>query len=400
MIDRLKFPVVIVCGLAFAWWVGTGTFNYFTHATPPIITLNGIEHQGSYARQVDCTISSHNDYKVATVQVMVDGKPVLSKRVKAKQFTVPFVIDTSTLADGQHTLELEAVDSSYNRNKTDIAHKFAVDNSPLHAAFVSSDYVVDQGKTLHLKIQANKKLTAAEIKFLSTTYKFHPESEDSTLYECFIPIDCEERINDHMLTADIQDLVQNKTKLTCRAQIRAFEFKKQHGFAVSQDKLAQEKEISMSMKVLDEALEKWLEESPRKKLWAGPFEYPIHVQRMTTPFGEIRMTSERGRYMHKGVDLINRPRSVVWAAQDGKIIMKDRFFLTGNTVVIDHGVGIFTLYAHLEEFADIDIGNSIKKGSPVGKLGMTGYATGYHLHWELRVNNVPVDPVEWTSKVF
>src|SRR6266700_227343 len=157
MIDRLKFPVVIACGLAFSWWVGTGTFNYFTYSNAPIISLKGLEHHGSYARQVECFVSSDNEYKVATVNVMVDGKPFVTKRVKAKKFQVPFVIDTSTLADGQHTLELEAIDSSYNRNKTDITYNFAVDNSPLHAAFVSSAYIVDQGKTLHLKIQANKK---------------------------------------------------------------------------------------------------------------------------------------------------------------------------------------------------------------------------------------------------
>lgn len=400
MIDRLKLPLVIVLGFTSAWWIGTGAFNYITHSSSPIIGLKGIQDQGSYARQVDCTISSDNEYKVATVSVMVDGNPVVTKRVKAKQFEVPFAIDTSVLADGQHTLELEAIDASYNQNKTAIKYTFNVDNSPLCAAFISSEYVVDQGKTLHMKIQANKKLANAEVRFLSTTYKFYPESDDSTMYECFIPIDCEERVTDHMVTADIQDLVQNKTKLNSRIQVKSFEFKKQRGFAVSEDKLAQEKEMSMSMKVLDEALGKWLAQSPQKKLWSGPFEYPIQVQRMTTPFGEIRMTSERGRYMHKGVDLINLPRSVVWAAQDGKVIMKDRFFLTGNTVVIDHGVGIFTLYAHLEDFSDIEIGNMIKKGSPVGKLGMTGYATGYHLHWELRVNNTPVDPVEWTSKVF
>lgn len=400
MIHRLKTPLLLLCVLACSWWIGTGIFNYFTHANSPVINLEGVEKNGSYARKIDCILSAQNDYKIADVSVMVDDKIILNTRVKSKHFQLPFSVDTSMLDDGQHTLEVTAFDSSYNHNKTTIKSPFIVDNTPLRAAFLSSEYSVDQGKTLHLKIQANKKLADAQTKFLSKTYQFHPQSDDAVIYECFIPIDCEEHVSDHMLTADIQDLVQNKTKLTCKVDIRAFEFKKQKGFTVSHDKLAQEKEISMSEKVLDEALEKWLEQSPRKKLWSGPFEFPIQVQRMTTPFGEVRMTSERGRYMHKGVDLINQPRSVVWAAQDGNVIMKDRFFLTGNTVVIDHGVGIFTLYAHLEEFADIEIGNKIKKGSPVGKLGMTGYATGYHLHWELRVNNTPVDPVEWTSKVF
>ena len=104
--------------------------------------------------------------------------------------------------------------------------------------------------------------------------------------------------------------------------------------------------------------------------------------------------------MHQGVDLINNPKSIVWAAQIGKVIIKDRFLLTGNTVVLDHGCGVFTLYGHLEEYAELEVGDMLKKGSPVGKLGMTGNATGYHLHWEVRVNNVPVDPLEWTSKIY
>jgi len=104
--------------------------------------------------------------------------------------------------------------------------------------------------------------------------------------------------------------------------------------------------------------------------------------------------------MHKAVDLINRPHCTVWAAQTGKVIIKDRFYLTGNTIVLDHGLGIFTLYGHLEDFADINVGSIVKKGSPIGKLGMTGYAAGYHLHWELRINNIGVDPIEWTTTVY
>lgn len=400
MIDRLKIPVIIICVTFLTWWIGSGLFNYFTHATSPLIVLKGIEHNGSYASQVPCTISSENDYKIAQVAITLDQKPFLIKQVKASQFEVPFAIDTTTLPDGQHTLEIEAIDASYNRNKTQKIYTFNIDNTPLHAAFIDKEYMTRQGKTLHMKIQSNKRLAHAQFKFLSNVYSFYPESEDSTRYECFVPVDCEERPSEHLITVEVEDLVKNKLKLTNKVRIGSYEFKHQRGFSVQEDKLAHEKEIGMSTKILNEALDKWLLNSPKKKLWTGPFDYPIQVQRMTTPFGEIRMTPERGRYLHKGVDLINRPKSVVWAAQDGNVIIKDRFFLTGNTVVIDHGLGIFTLYAHLEEFADVEIGNMIKKGSPIGKLGMTGYATGYHLHWELRVNNVPVDPLEWTHKVF
>ena len=156
----------------------------------------------------------------------------------------------------------------------------------------------------------------------------------------------------------------------------------------------------MNDAILEKALTQWLKDSPQEKLWHGPFEKPTQVKAVSTPFGEIRTTTARGRYYHKGIDIINNPRAIVWASNHGKVIIKDRFVLTGNTVVLDHGRGIFTLYYHLEEFADIQVGSFVKKGNPLGKLGMTGYASGYHLHWELRVNNVAVDPLEWTEVIY
>ena len=400
MLDRLRVPFLFLVGCAFVAWIGHGMFRYFTYVTPPAFELKGIENNGTYARTVSAAITANNAYKIATVRINLDGKEIFNSRVKAQAFDAPFSLDTLALTDGPHTLDVEAIDASYHRNSTAKKYTISVDNTPLRVAFLDTEYRVDQGKTIHMRIQSNKKLARAEMKLFATIYTFYPESDESTLYECFIPVDCEERPTEHSVTVDIQDLVGDKTQLTTQVHVKAFEFKKQHGFTVQTSKLNQEKELSMSMRILDESLGKWLKESPRKKGWSGPFEYPISVQRMTTPFGEIRMTAERGRYMHKGIDLTNRPKCVVWAAQDGKVIIKDRFFFTGNTVVLDHGLGVFTLYGHLHEFADIEVGDTLKKGNPVGKLGMTGYAAGYHLHWEVRVNNIPVDPVEWTNKVY
>jgi hypothetical protein len=403
MFHKIKMSLGIVVLLATSFWIGNKIFRYFTHQTPPEISLIGLERGGSYAKQLCCTVKSDGSYKVGYLYLFLDGKPfdfARTNRIGSQYFERSVTIDLQGLADGQHTLDLEAVDSSYNRNKIKESWNFIVDNTPLRAGFLESEYRVSQGKTLHLKIQANKKLLKGSIKFLNQSYNFYPETDDSTLYECFVPIDCEESPCQVVAVAQIEDLVHNICNLSCTIQVNAFPFKKQRGFSVSQEKLDNEKEMSMNTKILREAIDRWVKESPSKKLWNGPFEYPIEVQKMTTPFGEIRMTPERGRYLHKGVDLINRPKCVVWASQHGKVIIKDRFLMTGNTVVLDHGRGIFTLYAHLEDYADISVGDMVKKGNPVGRLGMTGYATGYHLHWELLVNGVPVDPLEWLEKVY
>ena len=69
-------------------------------------------------------------------------------------------------------------------------------------------------------------------------------------------------------------------------------------------------------------------------------------------------------------------------------------------MVLDHGYGVLSMFFHLEDFADIQVGQKVRKGNPIGTLGKTGYATGYHLHWEMRVNNIAIDPMQWTKANF
>ncbi len=401
--SKIKSIIVIIPIVVLIAWIGSTIVNYFTHKISPEISLIGIKENGIYATTLRGSIKSTGSYKIKMLTAMIDGKEISlgnSKYIRQQYFDIPFSYDITSLENGIHTLEIEAIDASYNQNVARLKTSFFVDNVPLKAEFLESRYTVDQGKTLHLKLQANKCLAKANVSFLGKDYYFHRESDHSTLYECFIPIDCEEKSTETIIKTEIIDATENSLNLSCNVQIKSFAFKKQHGFVVSDEKLEHEKEVSMNTKILREAIEKWVENSPEKKLWNGPFEYPVEVRRITTPFGEIRTTPQRGRYHHKGLDLVNLPRSVVWAAQHGKVIIKDRFLMTGNTIVLDHGLGIFTLYAHLEDFADINVGEFVSKGNPIGRLGKTGYASGYHLHWELLVQGIQVDPTEWTSTIY
>lgn len=61
---------------------------------------------------------------------------------------------------------------------------------------------------------------------------------------------------------------------------------------------------------------------------------------------------------------------------------------------------VFSLFYHLEDFSKVEVGQKVAKGNPIGTIGKTGYATGYHLHWEMRINNIAVDPMQWTKQIF
>lgn len=405
MVELYKYtkPAGYVFASLVVLWVGSCFFTYFTYNAEPEVDVVGIVNGGNYKGVVACNVKGDSGYKVSKVKILLDDEPFIvdgARSVRAKKFYLPFELDTTELSDGKHVMKIESIDSSYHANKRVDHIEFYVDNIPLKVSPLQPDYKVDQGRTLHPKVQINKAIDSASASLFSKNYGCYPDGTASTVYESFIPVDCEQNPGEYLLSFEVKDKVGNVVKLSSTVKINKVNFPRQKGFYVPPEKLNDEKEISMNNRILSEALAKWLENSPKKKLWSGPFEVPTVVKRLSTPYGEIRVTPEKGRYLHRAVDIVNDPKSVVWASQSGRIIIKERYLMTGNTVVIDHGLGVFTKYFHLDDFADFEVGDFIKKGEPVGKIGVTGYANGYHLHWELTVNGEAVDPMEWTKKVF
>lgn len=402
MLHKLLKPFIGLCLLVGIYFIGNRVYLYHTHAQAPQVTIEGLKHEGYHKGLVEGKVVVNNPYKIATIAAQLDHKPFtdIPTNPGSRKFSHSFLLNTEQLEQGEHMLNLVVTDASKNKNLCELVVKFHVDNMPLSATFLENSYRVDQGKTAHLKVSVNKPVATVTIKTMGQTFQCCADKPGSSSYECFIPIGCEDTPMLHDIAAEITDHVGQIQKIAANLEICQFNFPKQKGFSVSAEKLSSEREISMKQDVLGEAITRWAKESPNQKMWQGPFVMPMQVKRMTTPFGEVRVTPEKGRYLHKGLDLANMPRSIVWAAQDGKVIIKDRFAMTGYTVVIDHGLGITTEYAHLDSFADIEVGQMIKKGSPLGKVGMTGYANGYHLHWELQINGTAVDPLEWTDKVY
>lgn len=402
MYSYIKYGT-IVSFLALSTFIGNKVYRYATHDRSASITLEQFVSDGTYKNSFDCAIHAESEYKIAKIDAEVDHKPLtLSNNglVGKTQVTLPITIDTSALSQGPHTLTVQTWDASYNQNHSALETTFNVDNEEFKANLANSNYSIEQGKTVHIKLNTNKEKVQAFAKCGSRSYEFFPDSLHSTLYECFIPIDCEESPKEIACTIEAHDAPGNIIKIPATITVQGVEFKQANGFSITPQKLETEKENSKSAKLLEQLLEEKSTQSPKEKLWSGHFIAPINIKKVITPFGEIRTTREKGRYQHKAVDLVDIPKSVVWASQTGKVIIKDRFLMSGNTVGIDHGHGIISLYYHLNDFADIEIGDTIKKGNPVGTEGMTGYASGYHLHWELRVNNVAVDPLQWTELTF
>lgn len=131
------------------------------------------------------------------------------------------------------------------------------------------------------------------------------------------------------------------------------------------------------------------------KLWSGAFILPVSGP-ITTAFGTAR--SYNGGPVsthHSGTDFAASEGTPVAVAADGRVAFTGMLTTRGLSVIVDHGLGVFTAYHHLSKTLVAE-GQMVKQGQIIADSGMTGLATGPHLHWELVVGGENVDPVYWT----
>jgi murein DD-endopeptidase MepM/ murein hydrolase activator NlpD len=121
-----------------------------------------------------------------------------------------------------------------------------------------------------------------------------------------------------------------------------------------------------------------------------PFTVPIPGESGKN-FGERRIFNGQPRAPHSGADLHATVGTPVHATNRGRVVLAKTLFFTGNTVILDHGLGIYSLYAHLSKI-DVTQGELVKNGQVVGLAGATGRVTAPHLHWGMRVQGARVDP--------
>lgn len=203
----------------------------------------------------------------------------------------------------------------------------------------------------------------------------------------FFPIDLNARVGDRVVRVVHEDGTVETANITVKARERVIETftipeKLGGNTKESQQKLV--KTLAQETDVL-----KGLKTVPRK-LWVGDFHYPIKNPVVTDTYGYGR---ETGAYTipHKGIDFRAKIGTPIYAMNNGVVRLATESRNYGKVIVIDHGLGLMTLYLHLSQMS-VKVGQTVKTGQQIGLSGDTGYVTGPHLHVSVRINQISIDP--------
>jgi murein DD-endopeptidase MepM/ murein hydrolase activator NlpD len=148
--------------------------------------------------------------------------------------------------------------------------------------------------------------------------------------------------------------------------------------------------IARIMREAAELEQLWMQSEPHR-LWSDGFLRPV-PGRANGAFGSRSIFNGVARQPHGGADFLSPAGTPIHAPNSGRVVLARDLYFTGNTVVIDHGLGVFSLLAHLS-VVDVHQGQLVTRGETIGQVGATGRVTGPHLHWAIRMNGARIDPL-------
>lgn len=355
------------------WWL--------TNDRPPELAVRG--PNAAVRGVVAIPVELQPAGRVDLVGADLDGRPVALNGSG-------LAVDTLGLPDGEHTLTVRAQDRSLRRNGASAALRLNTDNTPPVLELQASPPSVPQGHTAVIYIRSNE---PADVRATlgGTPLRLFPAGSG---YWAAVGIDPDEEPGPKPLAVEARDRAGNGARAEGTLGVEAFTF--------TSDSLqfppGLEPLLAPAVRTAeDQRLQAVYAPEGGPPLWKGAFVQPVKGP-ISTEFGEIR--SYNGRPFeghHGGTDFEVGPGQAVLAPARGRVVFREEVRLRGKVLILDHGGGVYTTYAHLQDWL-AEVGQEVQPAQPIAKVGSTGLSTGPHLHWELWVGGKNVDPLEWTQR--
>jgi murein DD-endopeptidase MepM/ murein hydrolase activator NlpD len=249
--------------------------------------------------------------------------------------------------------------------------------------------LVDVRASIPLKtVTADWSAFAASSSTAGVTLTFY--AIDPQHWQGLVPIDLEARAGQHVLTLHAASTTGRELTRDYPITIAARTFPARR-ITVAPQFADPPAEVRPRIDKERQQVESRFATTTPERFWTKPFIAPVPGE-ATSSFGRRSIVNGQARSPHTGTDFQAAVGTPVVAPNDGRIVLAQDLYFTGNTIIIDHGLGVYSYLAHLSAF-DVKEGERVTRGQTIARSGATGRVTGPHLHWTLRFGAARVDPL-------
>jgi murein DD-endopeptidase MepM/ murein hydrolase activator NlpD len=368
----------------------------FDDTTPPLIICDtpqdGEVIKGNYIFSFGVGDSKS---KIQDVIVNIDGieypiSPPEEGFENYHRFSVS--IDTEGLYDGEHRLKIISRNNNDVQSVAEFSREFIVDNIPFTVSSEIDRTELKQGEIFSVVLLPSEPSIIESAKFDGRDIHFFPFGRG---YKALINVRASSSTGTKKFEYIMRNVFDELIEEVIDIKVLSAKFLSEY-IQLPPEKskpFPEERRQREYQKLVNE-----LENISDEQLWEGLFEVPVEG-RLTSYFGTYRKYSTGGSSQHLGVDLACDEGTPIYSPNNGIVRIAEEFCVRGNFIMIDHGMGVYTLFNHLFEI-EVESGDLVEKGDIVGYVGSTGLSTGPHLHWEMRLGRWVVNPFQWTEEVF
>lgn len=416
---RKKIWIVLTITIAFCLAAGLWVWMVKFEQEKPVIQINpDTQYLGSQIKiKVTDEKSGVAELRVEAVQ-KEKNITLLQEKFPKGNFQIEKTIVLrplpSGLKDGDAEIRVFARDYSWNfGNPVTIAKKVVIDTHPPQINVFGGIHYLNQGGTGFITYETTEEVTHTGVQAEKNFFPGYKVGKNQYLAYYTLGLDLPKELG---IWATAEDVAGNKGRAGFRLISKSKKFKtdKVHLTDEFLKKIIPyftERNPNLKGSLIDiflainrqqrendhQEIKKICQETLPQPQWSGPFLRLPNSKPMAL-FGEQRFYFYNGQevdqQIHWGIDLASLAQSPIPAANNGRVVFAGPLGIYGNTVIIDHGCGLFSMYAHLSAIKT-ENKREVKKGDIIGLTGSTGLAGGDHLHFSMLVHGIFVNPIEW-----
>ena len=371
---------------------------WYLDFTGPIVRIIGIQENNIYNKTITIyIIVQDSDNQVRNVEIAVDDFVHYNLFFNASIIKKQITFNTNDFSDGIHTLIVTTNDTALFCNSTIEQIQFTIDTTAPQISLEPFVEQVFQGDTLPVFVKSDENLSFIQGEVFGRKVTFYQSKQHPQKYRGLVGIYMLAELVPYTLSITTIDSVGNEITTQFNIQVLGKAFRKDV-INLPEKKvglLSDTEAINLDYYKIDTAFSQKTE----LQYWQGPFLRPVDGL-ISSYFGDQRVYNNGIiANCHQGIDVAHEAGTPIKTANKGQVVLAERLHLYGITVIIDHGQGVLTMYCHMNERL-VSENDRVEKGQHIGYIGDTGVSTAPHLHWEMRVENMPVDPFQWEKESF